>query len=98
MSQRHPVTRFANNMPLSGLLRLMHDGWMILTRLSVLFACSVAMVVVSQIAAAQRVFDVREYGATGRKSDDARPALQKAIDACGKTGGGQVYVPPEEYT
>jgi polygalacturonase len=76
----------------------MHDGWMISTRLSVLFACSVAIAVASQTAAAQRVFDVKEYGATGRKSDDARPALQKAIDACGKVGGGEVYVPPGEYT
>jgi polygalacturonase len=56
------------------------------------------MVAVNQTAAAQRVFDVKEYGATGRKSDDARPALQKAIDACGKAGGGRVYVPPGEYT
>ncbi len=49
-------------------------------------------------AMAQRVFDVRDYGATGRKSDDARSAIQKAIDACGKVGGGRVYVPPGEYT
>jgi len=56
------------------------------------------MALVSQTAPAQRVFDVKDYGATGRKSDDARPALQKAIDACGKAGGGRVYVPPGEYT
>jgi len=56
------------------------------------------MAVVAQSATAQRVFDVRDYGATGRKSDDARPGLQKAIDACGKAGGGRVYVPPGEYT
>jgi polygalacturonase len=56
------------------------------------------MVVLSHASAAQRVFDIRDYGATGRKSDDARPALQKAIDACGKMGGGRVYVPPGEYT
>jgi polygalacturonase len=56
------------------------------------------MAVASQTAPAQRVFDVKDYGATGRKSEDARPALQKAIDACGKAGGGRVYVPPGEYT
>jgi len=56
------------------------------------------MAVASQTAAGQRVFNIREYGATGHKSDDARPALQKAIDACGKVGGGQVYVPAGEYT
>src|SRR5579862_6243276 len=47
---------------------------------------------------AQPVYNVKEYGAAGKKSDDARPALQRAIDACGKSGGGTVYVPPGEYT
>ena len=46
----------------------------------------------------QLVFNVKDYGATGRKQDDARPALQQAIDACGKSGGGTVYVPPGDYT
>lgn len=76
----------------------MHHGWMISLRLSILFAWAAAMAVFTQMAAAQRVFDIRDYGATGRKSDDARPALQKAIDACGKVGGGRVYVPSGEYT
>jgi len=44
------------------------------------------------------VYNVKDYGATGRKPDDARPALQQAIDACGKSGGGTVYVPPGDYT
>jgi hypothetical protein len=44
------------------------------------------------------VFNVKTYGATGVKKDNARPALQQAIDACGKAGGGTVYVPPGEYT
>jgi hypothetical protein len=47
---------------------------------------------------AQPVFDAKEYGSTGIKSQDARPALQRAIDACGKAGGGTVYVGPGEYT
>jgi polygalacturonase len=47
---------------------------------------------------AQPVYNVKEYGAAGRKQDDARPSLQQAIDACGKAGGGTVYVPPGEYT
>lgn len=46
----------------------------------------------------QPVQNVKEYGATGSKQDDARPAIQRAIDACGKSGGGTVYVPPGEYT
>jgi glycosyl hydrolase family 28/pectate lyase-like protein len=44
------------------------------------------------------VYNVQDYGATGIKQDDARPALQQAIDACGKSSGGTVYVPPGEYT
>jgi hypothetical protein len=44
------------------------------------------------------VFNVKDYGATGNKSDDARPAIQKAIDECAKAGGGKVYLPPGEYT
>jgi hypothetical protein len=82
---------------------LMHDGWMVSIRrislgLSSLFVSSLAIAAFTPIASAQRVFDVRDYGATGRKSDDARAALQNAIDACGKAGGGRVYVPPGEYT
>src|SRR5215472_7404935 len=52
----------------------------------------------AQLVCAQPVFNIRDYGATGRKQDNARPALQQAIDACGKAGGGTVYVPPGDYT
>jgi len=44
------------------------------------------------------VFNVKNYGATGKKADNAKPAIQKAIDACAKAGGGMVYLPPGEYT
>jgi hypothetical protein len=44
------------------------------------------------------VFNVRDHGATGRKDDDARPAIQKAIDACAAQGGGTVLLPRGEYT
>lgn len=50
------------------------------------------------MAEAQPFCNIKEFGATGNKSDDARPALQKAIDFCAKAGGGRVYVPPGEYT
>lgn len=43
-------------------------------------------------------FNVREFGATGVKNDDARPAIQAAIDACAAAGGGMVYLPPGAYT
>ncbi len=45
-----------------------------------------------------RVFDVRAYGATGRKADSAQAAIQKAVDACAAAGGGMVYVPPGDYS
>jgi polygalacturonase len=47
---------------------------------------------------ASPVFNVRDYGATGRKSDDARPAIEKAIEACAHAGGGTVYLPAGDYT
>src|SRR5438270_12336365 len=48
--------------------------------------------------AAQPVYDIKHYGASGKRHDDARPAIQHAIDECGKAGGGTVYLPPGEYT
>jgi polygalacturonase len=57
-----------------------------------------AMIACAAALGAQPVFNVRDYGATGRKPDNARPALQQAINACGRAGGGTVYVPPGEYT
>src|SRR5262245_45455235 len=47
---------------------------------------------------APAVFNVREYGATGHKEDNAQPALQRAMAAGGGAGGGLVYVPPGAYT
>jgi len=44
------------------------------------------------------VFNIRNFGASGRKEDSAQAALQAAIDACGAAGGGVVYVPPGAYT
>ena len=44
------------------------------------------------------VFNVRKYGATGNKGDNAQKAIQSAIDACAKAGGGRVYLPPGDYT
>jgi len=59
---------------------------------------TLAVLLAAGCAWAQPVFNVKEYGATGRKQDNARPAIQQAIDACGKAGGGTVYVPPGDYT
>ena len=57
-----------------------------------------AMAACSAALAAQPVFNVKDYGATGRKPDNARPALQRAIDACGEPEAGTIYIPPGDYT
>jgi hypothetical protein len=44
------------------------------------------------------LFNVRDYGATGKKGDNAQSAIQQAIDTCNALGGGMVYFPPGEYT
>ena len=44
------------------------------------------------------VFNVKDFGATGIKTDKARESIQRAVDACAEAGGGMVYLPPGEYT
>lgn len=48
--------------------------------------------------ASGEIFNVRNYGATGQKSDIATQAIQKTIEACAKSGGGEVYFPSGDYT
>ena len=43
------------------------------------------------------IYNVKDFGATGKKADDARPAIQKALDTAALKGG-TVYLPPGEYT
>jgi hypothetical protein len=52
----------------------------------------------TQAPSAMAVFNVRDFGASGRQADSAQAALQAAIDACAAAGGGTVYVPPGQYT
>ncbi len=47
---------------------------------------------------APAVFNIRDFGATGKKADAAGAAIQRAVDACSEAGGGMVYIPPGEYT
>jgi len=64
-----------------------------------LFAALVALAVPLMGAEGNgALFNVRGYGATGKKTDDAQAAIQRAVDACAKAGGGTVYLPPGEYT
>ncbi len=48
-------------------------------------------------ADAQRLYDVRDFGASGIKSQKATQAIQRAIDVCAENGGGTVYLPPGDY-
>ena len=49
-------------------------------------------------APAGSLFNVKQYGATGKRDGNSTKAIQAAIDACTAAGGGVVYVPPGEYT
>ena len=62
--------------------------------------CVVALgVLLTFSAPAQnRVFDVRAFGASGLKKENAQKSIQRAIDSCAASGGGMVYVPPGEYS
>jgi polygalacturonase len=42
--------------------------------------------------------DVRKFGATGKRADNATKAFRHALDAATARGGGVVNVPPGEYT
>jgi hypothetical protein len=44
------------------------------------------------------IFNVRDFGATGIRDDNATMSLRLAINACNAAGGGTVYVPPGDYT
>ena len=45
-----------------------------------------------------QTYNVKDYGATGAKEQNATEAIQKTIDACATKGGGMVYLPVGEYT
>lgn len=42
--------------------------------------------------------DVKKFGATGKREQNATSAFRRAIDACVQKGGGTVNVSPGEYT
>jgi hypothetical protein len=48
-------------------------------------------------AVPSRIFDVRDHGAMGDGRTIDTIAINRAIDACAATGGGQVFFPPGTY-
>lgn len=58
---------------------------------------SIAVTACGRSAAAQPERNVREFGAKGDGVSDDAPAIQRAIDAAAKTGGGKVVLPPGAY-
>ncbi|MBO0933868.1 glycoside hydrolase family 28 protein [Fibrella aquatilis] len=65
-----------------------------LNRLFTWLLCSLSLPSIAQTT----VYNVRNYGATGQKTDDATSAIAKAIDVARLAGGGVVQVPPGDYT
>jgi hypothetical protein len=59
---------------------------------------SPAAAMTTQGAPREGVFDVKAFGASGARSQNATGACQAAIDACTAAGGGVVRVPPGEYS
>jgi hypothetical protein len=49
-------------------------------------------------AVASHIYNVRSFGAAGKRGEKATLQIQAAVDACTNAGGGMVYVPPGDYT
>jgi len=63
------------------------------------FLCMLVVIwsVFCSAATAETVFNVRATGATGDGKTLDTEAIQKSLDACGKTGGGTVLLPAGTY-
>ncbi|MFI5075904.1 MAG: glycoside hydrolase family 28 protein, partial [Vicinamibacteria bacterium] len=59
---------------------------------------SPAVALTPQEAARNGIFDVKAFGASGVRAQNATGACQAAIDACTAARGGTVRVPPGEYS
>lgn len=51
----------------------------------------------SDVQSQASVFNIRSFGAAGDGKTLDSPAINRAIEACVKAGGGTVYVPPGTY-
>jgi len=67
-------------------------------RISLLISIGVVCLLISGSAlATEELYDIRDYGAKGDGKTMDTAAIQKAIDACSKAGGGTVYLPPRTF-
>lgn len=64
---------------------------------NLIFLAAFILVNICGKAQSNGIFNVRNYGARGEKSELATKSIQQAIDQCAASGGGQVYFPPGEY-
>ena len=58
---------------------------------------SVLMLVVAVATASAADYNIKKYGAVSDTTKYSTKALQRAIDACSKAGGGRVVVPAGNY-
>jgi hypothetical protein len=56
------------------------------------------MAMATAIHTGTALFNLRDYGATGKKEENVQGLIQTAIDDCAAAGGGIVYFPPGAYT
>jgi len=54
---------------------------------------SACLLFVSVFSFAQKVYNIRDYGAISDGKTVTTKAIQKTIDTCSNTGGGTVYIP-----
>jgi Glycosyl hydrolases family 28 len=68
------------------------------------FCCVCVLIMRSAVSSAAEpqsrpaIFNIKDFGASGRKADNAQEPIQKAIEACASAGGGTVLFPAGEYS
>ena len=68
-----------------------------LRRLTRVFCLILLSLIVRPAAAADHLFNIRDHGATGDGLTPDTTAINQAIEACARAGGGQVRFPPGRY-